>query len=128
MQTLTHYFLHFGFPFILSILFFRKNWKIAYLLFLATMLIDLDHLLATPVFEPNRCSINFHPLHTYYAMLVYIILLFMRKPFRILGIGLLLHLVTDFIDCLFTYSHCKECLETAPAIDLVKTVASWINL
>jgi hypothetical protein len=128
MQTLTHYFLHFGFPFILSILFFRKDWKIAYLLFLATMLIDLDHLLATPVFEPNRCSINFHPLHTYYAMLVYIVLLFMRKPFRILGIGLLLHLVTDFIDCLFTYSHCKECLETAAAIDLVKTVASWINL
>ena len=27
---------------------------------LTTMLIDLDHLLANPVFDPDRCSINFH--------------------------------------------------------------------
>jgi hypothetical protein len=24
------------------------------------MLIDLDHLLVEPIFETNRCSINFH--------------------------------------------------------------------
>jgi hypothetical protein len=72
----------------------------AYLILIATMLIDLDHLLVEPIFETNRCSINFHLLHTYYAML----LLFFRKPFRIIGIGLLFHMLTDFIDCLFMYS------------------------
>jgi hypothetical protein len=100
MQTSIHYFLHFGFPLLIAVIFFRKDWKIAYFLFVATMLIDLDHLLATPVFEMNRCSINYHPLHTYYAMLVYLLLLFFPKPFRIIGIGLLFHMLTDFIDCL----------------------------
>jgi hypothetical protein len=32
----------------------------AYLILIATMLIDLDHLLVEPIFETNRCSINFH--------------------------------------------------------------------
>ncbi len=67
---------------------------------LATMLIDLDHLLATPVFDPNRCSIGFHPLHSYYAIAVYIGLLFYKKT-RIIAIGLLLHLLTDFQDCMW---------------------------
>ena len=128
MQTFTHYFLHFGFPLLIALVFFRKEWKMAYLLFLATMLIDLDHLLATPVFAANRCSINFHPLHSYYAIPFYIILLFLRKPFRIIGIGLLFHLLTDFIDCLFLYTSCKECLATSPALDLIETVASWIHI
>jgi hypothetical protein len=101
MQTSIHYFLHFGFPLFIALIFFKQEWKIAYFLLLITMLIDLDHLLAMPVFEENRCSINYHPLHTYYAMLVYILLLFFPKPFRIIGIGLLFHMLTDFIDCLF---------------------------
>lgn len=64
------------------------------------MLVDLDHLVANPIFQANRCSINFHPLHTYYAIMVYVILLFFRKPFNIIGIGLLFHMLTDFIDCM----------------------------
>lgn len=64
------------------------------------MLVDLDHLLATPIFSPNRCSINFHPLHTYYAIGVYVIMLFFKKPYRWIAIGLLMHMVTDGIDCL----------------------------
>ena len=101
MQTFIHYFLHFGFPIVIAFVFFKKEWKKASLILLATMLVDLDHLLATPVFAPNRCSINFHPLHTYYAMIVYVILLFFKKPFNIIGIGLLLHMVTDYIDCIW---------------------------
>jgi len=101
MQTFIHYFLHFGFPLLIALIFFKKEWKMAYLLFLSTMLVDLDHLLATPIFQANRCSINFHPLHTYYAMLFYITLLFFKKPFQILGIGLLFHMITDYVDCLF---------------------------
>lgn len=65
---------------------------------LATMLVDLDHLLASPIFDPGRCSINFHPLHTYWAMGVYIVLLFFKKT-RIIAVGLLFHMLTDYIDC-----------------------------
>ncbi len=65
---------------------------------LATMLVDLDHLFATPIFDPGRCSINFHPLHTYWAMAGYVVLLFFRKT-RIIAVGLLFHMFTDYIDC-----------------------------
>ncbi|MAC96145.1 MAG: hypothetical protein CMC96_11660 [Flavobacteriales bacterium] len=100
MQSLVHYFLHLVFPLVLAFIFFKKEWKKAYLILLATMLVDLDHLLADPIFQPDRCGINFHPLHTYYAMGVYFILLFLRKPFNIIGLGLLFHMLTDYIDCL----------------------------
>ncbi|WP_369820260.1 DUF6122 family protein [Tenacibaculum sp. SG-28] len=82
MQNLLHYFLHFGFPLIIAFVFYRKEWKKTYILLLATMLIDLDHLLATPVFAPNRCSIQYHPLHTYYAMLFYAGMLFFKNQFE----------------------------------------------
>nr|WP_317198601.1 DUF6122 family protein [uncultured Psychrobacter sp.] len=118
-QTLIHYFLHFGMPLLIAYVFFRKDYKRVYLILLATMLVDLDHLLATPIFSPNRCSINFHPLHTYYAMIVYMAMLFMRKPFRIIGLGLLLHMVTDLNDCVLTYLSCPQCLSDAPALNLV---------
>ena len=65
---------------------------------ISTMLIDLDHLLAMPIFEVNRCSINFHPLHTYYVMVVYFIMLFFKKT-RLLGIGLTTHILADAVDC-----------------------------
>ncbi|WP_298520277.1 DUF6122 family protein [uncultured Kordia sp.] len=93
-----HYGLHFVFPLILALYFYRKKWKTVYLVFLLCMLIDLDHLLAMPIFDPNRCSINFHPLHTYYAIAVYAGMLFFTKT-RVLGIGLLLHILADSADC-----------------------------
>lgn len=102
MQTFIHYFLHFGFPLLIALLFFRKEWKKAYLILMATLLVDLDHLLADPIFQADRCSINFHPLHSYYAMIIYVVLLFFRKPFNLLGIGLLFHMLTDYIDCLMS--------------------------
>jgi hypothetical protein len=99
MQFFIHYFLHIGFPLILALVFFRSEWKKVYFILLATMLVDLDHLLADPIFDPNRCSINFHPLHTYYAMIVYVALLFFKKPYNIIGLGLVLHMLTDALDC-----------------------------
>lgn len=122
MQTFIHYFLHFGFPLGIAYVFFRKDWKRVYLIFIATMLVDLDHLIASPIFQPNRCSINFHPLHTYYAMLVYVILLFFRKPFVIIGIGLLFHMLTDFIDCVFMCANCKDCILDASLQQLLKGI------
>lgn len=65
------------------------------------MIVDIDHLLATPIFQADRCSINFHPLHTYYAMLVYGLMLFLRKPFNLIAIGLCIHMLTDYMDCLW---------------------------
>jgi len=100
VETFLHYFLHLVFPVILAYVFFRKNWKKAYLIMLATMLVDMDHVLADPIFQADRCSINFHPLHTYYAMGVYVLFLFLRRPFKIIGLGLLFHMLTDYIDCL----------------------------
>ena len=67
---------------------------------LLTMIVDLDHLLANPIYQSDRCSINFHPLHSYYAIAVYIIMVFLQRPYNIIGIGLLLHMLTDFSDCL----------------------------
>ena len=119
LQTLIHYFFHFGLPFIIAYVFFRDDYKKVYLILLATMLVDLDHLLATPNFSPNRCSINFHPLHSYYAMAVYVGTLMLPKPYSIIGLGLVLHMLTDLNDCVMTYVYLPEALDNAPARELV---------
>ena len=67
---------------------------------LATMLIDLDHLLADAIFDPSRCSIGFHPLHSYYAIGLYCIMPLFPK-LRIVATGLLFHILTDWQDCLW---------------------------
>ncbi len=66
---------------------------------LATMLVDLDHLLASPAYDPVRCSIGFHPLHQWPAIGVYALLLLVR-PLRLVAIGLLTHMLLDGLDCL----------------------------
>lgn len=98
MEQVIHYFLHLIFPGILSYIFFRERWLKCYTVLLLTMLVDLDHLLATPIFDPGRCSINFHPLHSYYAIAIYFILLFFKR-IRLIALGLLLHMATDYVDC-----------------------------
>ncbi len=100
LRVSMHYGFHFILPGVIAYLFFRSNWKKVWLLLVLTMLIDLDHLFATPIFDPNRCSINFHPLHTYTAVAIYVVLLFFKRT-RILGIGLILHILTDALDCLW---------------------------
>ena len=98
LRTFVHYGLHFIVPLLVTVFFFRRSWKMVYGIFLLGMLIDLDHLLATPIFDPNRCSINFHPLHSYYAIVVYFTMLFFRKT-RLLALGLLFHILADAADC-----------------------------
>ena len=73
--------------------------KKAYLIMISTMIVDIDHLLATPIYQADRCSINFHPLHSYYAITAYFIMSFLKKPFNMIGIGLVLHMIADFCDC-----------------------------
>jgi hypothetical protein len=82
-------------------IFFGKNWYQAFLIMIATMLIDLDHLLASPIFDSSRCSIGFHPLHTIYAAAIYLLLFFGPSwKWKAVSIGCLWHLSTDYIDCL----------------------------
>lgn len=122
LQSLVHYSLHFLAPGMISWLFFRDQWKKAWLIMLTTMLVDLDHIFACSdlfpieggivfdqiphllsckeIFVPTRCSIGFHPLHTYYAVTVYILLLIPRRT-RIAALGLVLHMATDYQDCLW---------------------------
>ncbi|WP_299890655.1 DUF6122 family protein [uncultured Lacinutrix sp.] len=99
IQPIIHYGIHYILPLILALIFFNKNWGKAYLIMLLGLLIDLDHLLATPIFESNRCSINFHPLHSYYAIAVYLLLLIPKKT-RLVGLGLVIHIIADSVDCL----------------------------
>lgn len=98
IQILVHYSLHLLVPGLIAFIFFTSEWKKAWLIMLATMLVDVDHLFATPIFDPNRCSIGFHPLHTYWATIIYVLLFFFKKT-RIIAVGLLFHMLTDYIDC-----------------------------
>ena len=98
MQQVLHYFLHLGLPFIIAFLFYRRSpWRAAAILLL-TMLVDLDHLLATPIYDASRCSIGYHPLHSHIAIAVYLVLLLFPKT-RLMAIGLVLHMATDALDC-----------------------------
>jgi hypothetical protein len=98
LKFILHYSLHFIVPLLISFLFFRGKWKSVYLIFLLSMLVDLDHLLANPIFVENRCSINFHPLHSYIAIGIYFFGLLFKKT-RIIAFALLFHMLTDYIDC-----------------------------
>lgn len=66
-----------------------------------TMIVDLDHLLATPIYDATRCSINFHPLHGFIPIAGYVVLSFIPK-IRLIGLGLVIHMVLDSIDCQIT--------------------------
>lgn len=77
----------------------RAFWR-AWLVLLLGWLIDLDHLLADPIYAPDRCSIGFHLLHTAPAIATYGALTIAR-PTRLFGIGLLIHIGLDLIDCLW---------------------------
>lgn len=97
-RSIIHYGIHFGLPLLIALLFFKNNWKKAFGIMLLGMLIDLDHLLTTPVFSSNRCSINFHLLHTYYTIALYVVLLLPKKT-RVIGLGLVIHILADTTDC-----------------------------
>lgn len=65
---------------------------------LAAMVVDVDHLLADPIYDPNRCGIGFHPLHTTPAIAGYALLAVLPAT-RLIGVGLLVHMALDLSDC-----------------------------
>ncbi|MEL6485080.1 MAG: DUF6122 family protein [Bacteroidota bacterium] len=99
LRFVIHYGIHFIVPFLIAFLVFKKQqWKVL-AIFLLGMVIDVDHLLAEPIFDANRCSIGFHPLHSYAAITVYVGLSIWDKT-RLIGLSLLLHILADTADCI----------------------------
>ena len=98
LRPILHLVLHVAVPAGVAALWYRKTWLRAWLWMMAGWLIDVDHLLADPVYAPDRCGIGFHPLHTAPAVALYALLTVPRRT-RLLGIGLLIHIGLDALDC-----------------------------
>lgn len=95
-----HLIFHFIIPGIVARWAFAERWKNAWLIMVLTMVVDFDHFLAVPVYDPSRCGIGFHPLHSYLAIIVYLGLTAISKT-RMVGLGLLIHMALDGLDCLW---------------------------
>jgi hypothetical protein len=100
-RHIIHYSFHLLMPFVFGKLIDKENWWKVGLMMVGTMAIDLDHLLAEPIFNPDRCGIGFHPLHTLWAGIAYGAMTAIPSwKVRAVGTGCLWHLCTDAIDCL----------------------------
>ena len=101
-STILHVILHFFVPLAVAKAVWRKKWIRPFLIMAITIAVDLDHLLADPIFDPNRCSINVHPLHSWPAIIVYLVCL-LSPNLRIVSLGLLIHMSLDGTDCLLLF-------------------------
>lgn len=121
---MTHIVLHFAVPLVVVLVFYRPRWRNAFFVLIGTMLIDLDHLLADPIYDLERCSIGFHPGHTWPAIFFYALVfgwsLWQKQSRRsdgsddreagrwggkiywlhLISLGLLIHMALDGLDCL----------------------------
>lgn len=111
-----HIALHVILPLLVALAVYRSRWKSTVLIMIGTMLVDADHLLADPIYDPERCSIGFHPLHTLPAIAVYAALFTLpliwrrtgtdqglpqtAREIHLVGLGLLIHMMLDWADCL----------------------------
>ena len=101
------WYLHLGASALLFLLIYIVNKKylkkdlnyksIFWQIFLAN-LIDLDHLLSSPIYLEGRCSINNHLFHSWYFWPLY--LLGLLGKYRYFFISLIIHLLIDFLGCL----------------------------
>jgi len=115
-RSVIHLILHALVPWLVVVAVVPKGQRrFVFGLLMATMLVDADHLLATPIYAPNRCSILFHPLHQVLPMVVYglmvlwpVVLLAMKRVMKQweiimgwIGLGLLIHMLLDASDCVW---------------------------
>jgi hypothetical protein len=98
---LLHLFFHIVVPVAVAALFFRKNFRKAALLLLAGILIDIDHVTASPIVDPDRCSVGYHLLHSFWLIPVYLALALYPKT-RLIGLGLVIHIILDTMECIRT--------------------------
>lgn len=93
-----HLVLHVLVPLFVSLAVAKKRWITPWVIMMSTMMIDVDHLLADPVYDPERCSIGFHPLHQWPWFILYTALCSHPKT-RWVGVGLVIHMILDAVDC-----------------------------
>ncbi|MGR6870832.1 DUF6122 family protein [Pseudomonas sp. HK3] len=113
-RAIIHLFLHALVPLVVAYWCAPSHrWKAVLMIMIATMAVDVDHLLAAPIYAPNRCSILFHPLHQLAPIAVYALMAAWPwikrglkqkvKPVESVvgwvGIGLLIHMLLDGLDC-----------------------------
>ncbi len=91
---------HFFVPALVARFGFAERRLRAWLVMVSTMAVDLDHLLATPVYDPSRLSLGFHPLHAWALQPVYVLLALWPRT-RLVGLGLVVHMVLDGVDGLW---------------------------
>jgi hypothetical protein len=125
-RAVIHLLLHVLVPFLAAIIvsqYFmstKSRRLFVFLILMLTMLVDIDHLIADPIYAPGRCSIWFHPLHTFWPMLAYVCMMFWplwlkiitvknqaetiatkHRVIGLLGLGLVIHMILDWFDCLW---------------------------
>lgn len=131
LQFFFHYFLHFIAIGLIAWLYSPKIWMKAWLILIATMLVDVDHIFATPILDHKRCGIGYHPLHSEIAIGAYILgIAFLKRQttLHLIAIGLLFHMITDSLDCIWTFSKCNECFinsEIYKYFDLLHISVIW---
>lgn len=105
MRPIIHLALHFVVPALVALRYYSRRWRSAFLLMLSGLIIDLDHLLADPIYDSDRCGIGFHPLHSYPALAVYVLLVMIpgTPRLRLVGLGLVVHLLLDAADCVWIH-------------------------
>lgn len=105
-----HIALHIIVPLTIAVVFWRSTWRDTWLWLLLGWSIDIDHLLASPIYDPDRCSIGFHPLHSAPAMLVYALVYIATfgrwrggwtPRVRLVLLGVAVHLILDASDCFY---------------------------
>lgn len=96
---LLHMFVHVAVPVGVAALFFRRDFRHAALVMLAGILIDIDHLAASPIVDPSRCSVGYHLLHSFWLIPVYVTLALYPRT-RLIGLGLVIHIVLDTAECI----------------------------
>lgn len=113
-----HLALHVLVPVLVALLLDRVRWRSAAFVMIGTMLVDVDHLAAVPVYDPLRCSIGFHPLHTAVPIAAYVVMALVvgvsyratssradasavrwRALFYV-STGLVIHMALDGLDCI----------------------------
>ena len=101
-RTIVHLILHFLVPFMVDKTVWKENWLFPFIIMVLTIAVDFDHLLADPIFDPNRCGLGFHPLHSWPSIAVYLVAIFSSR-LRIVALGLLIHMGLDGTDCLWIH-------------------------